>query len=234
MNNLNNDDSWIIDPETSEEKKELALYRTREELKDSYYLLPMVLTMRALSNLAQEDENELYQAIKIDNELDWVGQQNWTDPELMLYDSIGFTIGSAFVLGQMLITQSISILKNAIRKIDSVPENLKNKENIMAIGQTVAPNSKLSSIAIIDLAANYFKHHNEWPSDWIEKIPNGGPAKSTIKKMKALDMTSIVPTENLKMALNLLGTNKTDFSVITDHIEKWRLNLAKSIPESQI
>ncbi|MGE3507255.1 MAG: hypothetical protein AB7N65_00035 [Vicinamibacterales bacterium] len=130
-------------------------------------------------------------------------------------------IGSAFVLCQAAITQAISIATK-VHEIAGKPSHLPcGKPAIMATMAPVHQESGLSKIAIVDAAANYFKHQYEWDDDWR------GPdrARDTIALVVRLGME---PRHeyNLSRALRVLEVSESDMSPMARLIQDWRARLA--------
>jgi hypothetical protein len=130
-------------------------------------------------------------------------------------------IASAFVLGQAAITQAVSIATR-VREIAGDPQSLPHrKPGIMATEAPIHQESGLSKIAIIDAAANYFKHHYEWHDDW------SGPdrAKDTIAIVVKLGLEP-GNEYNLSRALRQLEISDSDMSPMVHLVQAWRERLA--------
>lgn len=130
-------------------------------------------------------------------------------------------IGSAFVLCQAAITQAVSIATK-VRQIAGTPSHLpRGKPAIMATMAPLHQESGISKIAVIDAAANYFKHQYEWDDDWR------GPdrARDTIALVVRLGME---PRHqyNLSRTLRCLEISDSDMSPMAHLIQDWREHLA--------
>lgn len=143
-----------------------------DRLEDPFEMFPLQSVSGQLGSLVSESGQRRY---------DRNGPYGVSDKFRSVEDDHDVAMGqlfiaSAFVLGQAVITQAISIATR-VREIAGDPPLLPHKKP--AIMATVAPlhqESGLSKIAIVDAVANYFKHHYEWHDDW------SGPdrAKGTI------------------------------------------------------
>jgi hypothetical protein len=86
--------------------------------------------------------------------------------------------------------------------------------------------SSLSVLVIVDTAANYFKHHHEWPTNWTdtEETPQ---QRRTIEKALRIGMrprpSSL--TDNLYRALRGTGADRSDANHIATIIQDWRERL---------
>lgn len=134
-------------------------------------------------------------------------------------------IGSAFVLGQTAITQTVSIVTK-LRNLADDPSWLPNgKAHIMSMEAIIHPATGLSKIALFDAVANYFKHHYEWPSNW------SGAARAQQRTIDMVLKLGLVPEgeDNLRIALQNLGININNISLMGSDIREWRERLAESL-----
>ncbi|MES2405825.1 MAG: hypothetical protein V4528_00715 [Pseudomonadota bacterium] len=143
----------------------------------------------------------------------------------MLDDSIGVAIGSAFVLGQAAIEQSISIVQQ-IHKLSHSPAIPGKKPEILKTEAQPSPNNELSTIVIIDTAANYFKHHHGWPEDWHATASGTGLQAQTMKNAKLLGMSRLDLTRNMHQALCTLALGTHEVFTITMAVHGWREKMA--------
>jgi hypothetical protein len=130
-------------------------------------------------------------------------------------------IGSAFVLGQAAISQAVSIATK-INELAGRPTWLPHgKGELMRKEALVHDGTGLSTIALIDAVANYFKHHYEWPDNW----EGAGRAQPTVDIVRKLGLE---PDEegNLPHAARELGMTGSDLSPISTLIQEWRERLA--------
>jgi hypothetical protein len=128
------------------------------------------------------------------------------------------------VLGQAAITQAVSIAAK-INDLAERPAWLpQGKAVLMSTEAPVHEGSGLSRIVLIDAVANYFKHHYEWPDEWV------GPsrAQTTIDAVRTLGME---PNNeyNLSRAVQALGMTETDLTPMSATIQVWRQRLATHI-----
>src|ERR1035438_2103365 len=75
-------------------------------------------------------------------------------------------IGSAFVLGQATITQTVSLVKRMHEDAGKPSWIPSEKGKIMDTASPIHVETGLSKIAIINAVANYYKHRYEWWDDW--------------------------------------------------------------------
>lgn len=85
-----------------------------------------------------------------------VARKFWDVPTELIHTEIGLFIGTpAFVLGQIVISQTVGILLN-LRELADYPRALPTgKHDILKLEAEVNTGTKFSEIQIIDSAANY-------------------------------------------------------------------------------
>jgi hypothetical protein len=95
----------------------------------------------------------------------------------------------------------------------------------MSMEAIIHPATGLSRIALFDAVANYFKHHYEWPSNW------SGPAGAQQRTIDMVLKLGLVPEgeDNLRVALQNLGMNINNMSLMGSEIQEWRERLAKGL-----
>jgi len=133
-----------------------------KELHDPFVIFPLQSVARLLSELAANSQESFCGRERPYG----VARKYWDVPMEMLHEEIGLLIGSAFVLGQAALTQSIAIitrLHNLSGLKVSIP---RRKRDLLEMEAVRDPKTHVSHLVIIDTAANFFKHHHEWPTDW--------------------------------------------------------------------
>jgi len=138
---------------------------------------------------------------------------------------VGLLVGSGFVLGQTAIIQTVSVVRK-LRKLAGNPSWLPNgKASIMSMEAAIHPATGLSKIILFDAVANYFKHHHEWPPDWR------GAAGAQQRTIDVVLRLGLVPEgeDNLRVALQNLGMNTNNMSLMVGDIRDWRERLAKNL-----
>ncbi len=84
-----------------------------------------------------------------------VARKFWDVPTELIHTEIGLLIGTAFVLGQIVISQTVGIFLN-LRELTDYPHALTTgKHDILKLEAEVNTGTKFSEIQIIDSAANY-------------------------------------------------------------------------------
>jgi len=192
-----------------------------QELSDSFAIFPLQDVARSLgdsiavSQVAFNERGGPY----------GVARKYWDVPMEMLDDGIGVAIGSAFVLGQAAIAQSISIV-GQIRKLSNSSTIPDKKRALLETEAQLSPNTKLSSMVIIDTTANYFKHHHEWPEDWHATVRGSGVQKQTMEDAKRLGMSGHELTNNMHRALSALSLGTHEVFTVPMSVHDWREKLA--------
>lgn len=144
----------------------------------------------------------------------------------MLHEEIGLLIGSAFVLGQAALTQSIAIitrLHNLSGLKVSIP---RRKRDLLEMEAVRDPKTHVSHLVIIDTAANFFKHHHEWPTDWHLPSEKKVQAK-TAADAHTLGFYGHEISDNMHVALQRMGIDQSEMADIASTIQDWRERLAQ-------
>ncbi len=150
-----------------------------------------------------------------------------------LHDQSGLLLGASFVLGQAALTQTVSILC----RLRTLKTGLKGIPGSRAAAlEFHAPrdsHSALSKLVIVDTAANYFKHHPEWPADWVKSreqtVRSANGRDTTLLNTLKLGMTGSSVTDNLRHALHRLGGYGSDVLQIATTIQDWRETLSANL-----
>jgi hypothetical protein len=140
-------------------------------------------------------------------------------------EMISLLIGSAFVLGQAALTQTVAI---AIRlwSIAGEPTWLPaSKAEVLRVEPTIHTGTRMSEMVLIDEVANYFKHHYEWPTDWDTKKARR-TQRRTIQRVASLGLAPGNHENNLQAALQGLGLCTSTMSSLASKIQGWRERLA--------
>jgi hypothetical protein len=195
-----------------------------EHLEDPFSFFPIQSVSRSLQQLIESTDENFASRMGPYG----VARKYWDVPSELLYEEIGLLIGAAFVLGQAMITQTISIL-NKIRELAAQASALPNgKVAILCFHASTHATSGLSHPCIVDLAANYFKHHSEWPEQWA--LSGGSSLQArTIQGCVAIGMSPGEITDNMFAALHALGDAKNGIETIQARIELWREGLARHL-----
>jgi len=155
-----------------------------------------------------------------------VARKYWDVPMELFDDAIGISIGSVFVLGQAAIEQSVSIVEQ-IRKISNSPAIPDKKWMLLESADQLSPNTQLSSIVVIDTAANYFKHHHGWPDDWHITMSGTGTQMKTMENARRIGMSGLELTPNMHRALSAISLGPHNVFSIPMSVHDWRVELAK-------
>ncbi|UTZ44199.1 hypothetical protein [Vibrio campbellii] len=156
-----------------------------------------------------------------------VARRYWTVPCELCYEEIGNTIGNAFTLAQVPISQAVSIFIKLRESCNDINRYPSKKASILRYRSEINETNDLTKIEIIDVVANYYKHRHEWPDDWDETKAKG-VQKSTIQMAKKMGMTNSDMTANMKYALSLLGIHNKDLTELCRIVDEWREDLAKA------
>jgi len=145
-------------------------------------------------------------------------------------DVIENLLGAAFVACQADITAVISHVKRMHKRALADGHRLDSsdgsKAGIMALGnQQLVATSTYSYVQVIDAAANYFKHRDEWRGSWTQFDPASRQGK-TVAIITAVGAKQ-GSTGNMRTGVNALGiSNYRNLTILYDHIASWANNVA--------
>lgn len=153
-----------------------------------------------------------------------------TDEEVEIIENL---LGTAFVICQTHITCVVSRAKKLhtffqVREGRVLGALDNSKSAILKRGADVIPGSAYSSIEVIDAFANYFKHRDEWPSDWAQLRGLQSRTRDVITAFNAASGS----TGNLRAGAEALGnTEYHSVLLFADKLEVWRTNLKNAYGE---
>ena len=132
-------------------------------------------------------------------------------------------LGCSFVAAQAYITYVVSHIKALHRTTKknnmSLSSTSDSKSNIMTTCSPIIAGTTIASVEAINALVNYYKHNDEWESDWTKEA---GQTARTIAILTPLDL-SPASTGNLRTSLNAFGGN---IVAIPDVVRQWQLDLA--------
>jgi len=190
-----------------------------DRLEDPFEMFPMQSVSRNLADLIHRAEES-----RVERTDPWKS----ASPKYRTVEDehdiavVELLIGSVFVLGQAAITQAVSIVTK-ICHLAAKPSWLpQGKVALMSAEAATHNKTGLSQIVLIDAVANYFKHHYEWPDDWI-----GASAKQqpTIDLVLRLGL-SPDGNHNLDTVVLELGMGTRDLTPLAVLVQEWRERLA--------
>jgi hypothetical protein len=134
-------------------------------------------------------------------------------------------IGSGFVLAQTSITQAVTLLKRMHEEAGRAAWIPKDKAIVLKTAAPIHIDTGLSKIAIINTAADYYKHRSEWKEEeWV-----GRPYKN--KTIASAVEIGLGPKgyHNMESALRKLQIHDYDMSPLGRLIGDWREALADHV-----
>jgi hypothetical protein len=193
-------------------------------LEDPFEMFPVQSVERSLVNLVAESEEAIAE------QSGWwgVSRKYYSVEQEHHLEMISLLIGSAFVLGQTAITQTVAIAVK-LHSLAGKPAWLPGRrDDIMRTAATFHIGTKLSDMVLINAVANYFKHHREWPDDWS---PTGSKAADqTIEIVRSLGFSPGNYDENLWTALRCLNVSvAASGAMLGNRIQDWRERLAENL-----
>ncbi len=196
-------------------------------LVDISALHPVLTSLRSvLADIDKEISSLSAELEKTDDDEESVGIDGAIQDQAVFYHEM---LGMAFVACQVEITRAVAevwqIHKLAKRKRVELRTTSVDKREIMRVG--FADPGKPSTIEVIDAAANYQKHSDEWPRDWDVNPP---PNPNSVKTIKVLLALGIKPDDFvIDACAQHLGIKKTaDVMRLLDHLATWRSELARA------
>ena len=192
-----------------------------QQLADPFAIFPLQDVARSLTDSIAESE----EAFREREGPNGVARKYWDVPMELLDEGIGVAIGSAFVLGQAAIIQTVSIVAQ-LRKLTNGHAAIPTGKRTLLETETMPSLTKeLSDMVVIDTAANYFKHHHEWPEAWQASTGTSVQQRS-MTDARLLGLGGHDLTSNMHAALRALkiGTEKVFTVPMTVH--DWRERLA--------
>jgi hypothetical protein len=192
-----------------------------EKMIDPFETMALQSVSKALKQILEEADELLYANMGTEG----VARGYWTVPEELLHEEKGYLIGNIFVLAQVAITQSTILFQKLRGYCDKKDRFPKQKKKIYEFRSNTVNGLNISEISLIDAIANYFKHQDEWPSNWVSTNNNSYP---TMEIVKNIGMKPQLLTDNIEIALNVLGVSG-DISGVTNIVQSWRETLASEL-----
>lgn len=188
-----------------------------ERLEDPFEMFPMQSVSRALAASAQKQEERRFQ-----RPTPWgVSSASFSVEDEHDTAVIEILAGTACVLAQAHITQAVSLvmrMRENAGKPDWIPSG---KDKIMDLAAPIHADTGLSELAIINVLANYYKHHYEWWDDW------SGPQNSAHTIGLAVKL-GLAPKayHNIENALREIKIYVPDTTPLTELVVNWRRSMA--------
>ena len=136
---------------------------------------------------------------------------------------IEYLLGTTFILCQAYIAEAVSKVMSLHKYANSKKISLKTSSSkrcdILRYGYE---GDGFSSAEVVDGFANYFKHRDEWATNW-QKLPER--AQKTVRIIQSAGAES-GSTGNLRQGSRFLGNPDFDETLIfLDKLEHWHLDL---------
>ena len=192
-----------------------------EKMNDPFETMALQSVSNTLKQTSENTESNLSEQMGPNG----VARKFWSVPMELLHEEKGYSVGNIFVLAQVSITQSTIIFQRLREYCDNKDCFPKKKQAILDFKSDTINNGNISKISFIDSVANYFKHQDEWPSEWISTNEDKYPTMRTVKE---IGMVPRLLTDNMEIALFTLGVSD-DISSITNIVQQWRENIASEL-----
>lgn len=193
-----------------------------EQLEDPFTMFPVESVSNTLFTAVDEAE------IRKSEEMGpWgVARKFWSVEAEHYHDQIGLLIGAVFVLGQVIITQTVSILGELRKHPEAQRVIPEKKSKILIEHAELDTETRLSQILIINAVSNYFKHVYEWPEEW-STLHSKGVQAETISIVLQIGLAPGAMTDNLLRAADRLALSHTNPRAIARSIQAWREGWAR-------
>ncbi len=192
-----------------------------EKMNDPFETMALQSVSNTLKQTSEDTESNLSEQMGPSG----VARKFWSVPMELLHEEKGYSVGNIFVLAQVSITQSTIIFQRLRGYCDNKDCFPKKKQAILDFKSNTISSGNISEISLIDSVANYFKHQDEWPTEWVSTNEDKYP---TMKTVKEIGMAPQLLTDNMEIALFTLGVSD-DISSITNIVQQWRENLASEL-----
>jgi hypothetical protein len=199
-----------------------------EKLEDPFEMFALQSVEERMRDIRSATDEQLTDRLGWDSP----PRRYWDVESEHLHEMSGHLLGASFVLAQAALTQTVSIIFRLHELNGPGASFPRSRQAILQFEAPIDPDTSLSKLVIIDTAANYFKHHYEWPSDWPNTAHSEARQKAgqlnTIQNAIRIGMQPGDHTENLYRALSLAGGEDQDHG-LTSVIQKWRRRLARKL-----
>lgn len=176
---------------------------------------PLGRVLNSLSTAVSECESIITQAEKK------YGPEcfdNLAEDESNVVDSL---IGTAFVVTQTQITAIVSSVMRLHKQATADGRDLDSsdgtRDGIMRLGSPMADTSNFSRVQVIDAAANYFKHRDEWTNPWSRLNKQQDKTAKVILAIGGRENS----TGNLRRALNALAIDRDLLESLHAEVDGW-------------
>ncbi len=196
-------------------------------LVDISPLQPVLTSFReVLADIDQKVSSLSGQLENTEDELERIGIDSWIEDQAVFYHEM---LGIAFIAAQVEITRAVAEVRElhelAKRKGIELLTTSGRKKEIMR--HEFPDPAKPSLVQVIDAAANFQKHSDEWPRNWHVNPPRNPGATDTIDVLLALG----IKHDDLIVSVcaRHLGIDKpADLLRLQDHLATWRSELAQA------
>ncbi|MCC7236234.1 MAG: hypothetical protein IT163_13060 [Bryobacterales bacterium] len=194
-----------------------------ERLEDPFETFAMVATTRSLGSLAQQQEEQRFSRAGPSG----VSTRDYSVEDEHDIEVVEHLIGSAFVLAQATITQSVSIVRGMRLDAGCTGWIPNDRVKIMKAAAPLHTETGQSKIALVDDIANYYKHRAEWREQDL-----AGPSYKHQTMATAVQLgLGIRGYHNMEHALRQLEVYCPDMAPLADLVVCWRAALAQYIRE---
>ncbi len=199
----------------------MSVHRLAEKLRDPFEMFPLEDALRSLQAAIDESrEHYLSEAMR--------EAPRRTVPQEHAEEVITLLLGTALLAAQRAIAQVAALLTS--ENIPGGPQSKQEAYRFAALPTKIAPD--LTETEALNVAANYFKHSDEWPVDWdLQRAERG--QRRTIEHAVALGMRAD-SERNLQTAYESLGLHpERGLDGLSGLVSEWRRRVAEQLQPTQ-
>jgi hypothetical protein len=191
-------------------------------LEDPFTTFPLESVARELTRLLEETESR-----RAERSRPWGEAPPFHSVDDEHDNEVGtLLIGSAFVLAQGTIEATISIINRLGQLHTDLRWFPRSKREVLAFEAPMHALTGVSQIALVNVVANYTKHHYEWPADWHNA---SGNQRGTVQTVLTLGLVPNGGANNFAIALRELGATPYNLSPLAKLVIDWRVRMGTRI-----
>lgn len=189
------------------------------DLEELLYHFPLASVISQQAHLAEQAHEALFEYL---GQIGSPGRRFWDTAAELMYDEVGTHLGAMFVLLQVGITETVSIVNN-IYKLHG--EKIRKSSILSLEAATTVSGASYQEIA--NAAANYYKHRHEWPQNWANATSQ---SKKTVELISRIGMSESKDlADNLYCAVGAITDRANAKALPALVVEGWRMKLASKL-----
>jgi len=139
-------------------------------------------------------------------------------------------LGCAFVAGQGYITRVVSRIEWLHERLEGDGHCLRTtngkKPALLKAHSDLVPGTCYTQVEVINAFANYYKHREQWATEWDKELSKKGISRETINVIRASGAVEGL-SDNCRKGLIALGIDRVfDVYTMADILVRWHTGLA--------